>query len=282
MKVSKRTPGGEYRLSWVRIEDTAGISVEYEREVDTWVAPPGAQHSDHSYDFSVLDFVVDNPTVDDVAPNLVGIAMSSDDFFDGEKVVLDYDAQDPTGLHYVRATYERPDGTQFNRYDYSSNYGTVDPPDGKLDIDSDWEPLEVGTYTLISIMIEDRLGNNAFYKRNGQVSTNWGARQSWHEVDFTLGDFTIQEWPYSYSDVAGRGMINLDTASKKFRFQPSGLASGPGVRTDENMSVTNGIATIRYVGESLSVAGTFKLDSGQFTAVVQRGNSSVIHLVRAV
>jgi hypothetical protein len=284
MKVRNYTPNGPYILEEVLLVDKAGLQSHYTRSGDaTWWPRGATAPSTSSVDLSLGDLAIDNPNADDVRPTLSGVGIASgQSFFDGERVVLNYDAQDPVGIQYVRATYRGPSGSKVNRYDYSSGYGDYEPPDGKLAIDQEWKDLEPGAYELQSITLEDRSGNDVAYRRDGRMTSAYGYRVGDHNIDLSAGDFSVSAWPYAYSDQAGRGLIKFDVASQKFRFQRNVNDQGPGVRKDLNLTVTAGVATIRYNEEGLSVVGTFILGSPRFTAIVQRGNASIIHLIRAV
>ncbi len=262
---------GTYELKSVILADRSSNEIELLRNGEAHISPQGLEGpTHHGFNLSQLDFVIDNPNADETPPELQSIALQPEDeyFLSGETLTLSYEFED---LSVTRSVFMLwvIDGEYFSQQDA----GYAEPIAGSKVIEID-EDMAVGTYEFYGLSAADSFNNWATYHRDG---SHYGVGSSGsHTFDFATLDFRVEKWPYEFVDALNDGgSIVIDPSSGKFRLISDDYPDFPVLRADVS-HVSETLVSFSYLGEDVTMSGTFDLGSGSFGAFIRKDDASYL------
>lgn len=224
-------PAGSYVAQNVALTDRAGRHTLYRR--DGVVQQDGAGDSPPvPLDVASLDVDVVSPVEDRAVPTLTGLTRSSDAVIHpGDRIALRYAAADAgTGVALLEAQYRDPVGHEWL---VQKRCGSLNSGTATRDV-----PLreELGAWTLQSVRLVDRMGNQATYLRDGTVR-KWGPDAdgpTTHHLDLAAADFELAAGSPTYET----GPATRDTYGEYCPSTPHVSLAGPTTAVPGSSTIT--------------------------------------------
>lgn len=198
------TPAGTYEFEALFVFDRAGNSTAYSVDGTTTTIPSRAQPAGKpAPDLSDLDFEIVGTVGDRTPPRLTGItSIFPRERALGDQIGFDHSAMDQggSGLSGVRALWEDGRG-----HTITAQLFCGDVSRGPVVTEIEDYRTVGSTWRLMSVTVEDGLGNFANYQRDGSVTYPGDPGPITHDLDLSQADFELKDQPPSGNNYARTG-----------------------------------------------------------------------------